>query len=489
MQKTTAALVFFLVLAAGSATAFTFWNETRSSALLPDQTVVLRTENPSGAGITNSVLYEDGGIQELFLSPVLDGAATLEGSPLGPVAGSRGYGFRLVRPGEIDVLAVRVANGSAPTKADHSLLTTDPVGDGQFGLNFLDLTEIRLTRDDTRLYASFTNNGGGFPVSQGLTFYSYLLGINNPESSATDTVFGMIHTVAVAGIIEPGLYQINGTGVDDLDKIGEITATEYPAENTLVLSCLLADLESNAVFQSWYDLADPRIDVAGFTQKISLFNGTQEADQTAGGVWHLREERRSGGSNQLPQLSNLIIPDPGIGAFISVTYDDPDAHCPVYAELVLDNSQIYPLRPQSLDYSGPVEYRSSEGIPALEAGTWTTALVRFSDNEVDEVSLSGVISTVKGPGWGTMVSASPNPFSGPTQLSFSLGKDQQVQLSIYDLAGRKIRTLVNSELSMGSHYHNWDGRDRLGRPQPAGVYFVMLKTQAEKRVSRVTLVR
>ncbi len=66
MRKTTAAIGLILVLAASSATAFTLWNDTRSSALLPDQTVVLRTENPSGGGITNSVLYADGGIQELL---------------------------------------------------------------------------------------------------------------------------------------------------------------------------------------------------------------------------------------------------------------------------------------------------------------------------------------------------------------------------------------------------------------------------------------
>jgi FlgD Ig-like domain len=489
VRKTTTALVFVLVLAAGSAMAFTFWNETRTSALLPDQTVVLRTENPSGAGIFNSVLYDDGGIQELLLSPVPDGPATVAGLPLGPVSGTRGYGFRLVQPGEIDVLAVRVANGSSPAKADHSLLTTDPVGDDNLGLTFLDLTEIRLTRDDTRLYASFTNNGGGFPVSQGLTFYSYLLGITNPEDSSPETVFGMIQTVSVAGIIEPGLYQINGTGVNDLDKIGEITATEYPADNTLVLSCLLADLEANEIFQSWYDLADPRLDVAGFTQRITLLGGTVEADRTDGGIWHLREERISGGPNQLPLLTNLVLPDPGSGTFVSVTYDDPDGHCPVYAELVLDGSQVFPLRPQGLDYSGPVQYRSNVGIPALDDGTWTTALVRFSDNQTDEVSLSGAVSAVENQWSGTIVSASPNPFSGPTQLSFSLEKDQQVRLSIYDLAGRRIRTLVNSELSMGNHFLGWDGRDGIGRPQPAGIYFVMLKTRDEKRVSRVTLVR
>ena len=96
-----------------------------------------------------------------------DGPSTLEGLPPGPVCRiPRTTDSGMVQPGEIDVLAVRVANGSAPAKADHSLLTTDPVGDEDFGLTYLDLTEFRISRDDTRLYAAFTNNGGGFPVSR-----------------------------------------------------------------------------------------------------------------------------------------------------------------------------------------------------------------------------------------------------------------------------------------------------------------------------------
>lgn len=489
MRNLTVVLVVILALVAGSATAFTLWNDTRSSALLPDQTIVFRTEGPSGTGITNTLLFADGGIQELPLASVADGPSTLEGLPPGPVSGSRGYGFRQVQPGKIDVLAVRAANGSAPVKADHSLLTTDPVGDDTFGLSFLDLTEIRLTRDDTRLYAAFTNNGGGFPVSAGLTFYSYLLAIKDPAEASSDTVFGMIHTVTVGGIIEPGLYQINGTGVNDLVKLGDITATEYPADNTLVLSCLLADLEANALVQSWYDAADPRLDVAGFTQRISLLGGTQEADLTAGGIWHLRELAVTDETNRLPALSDLVLPDPGVGTFARVTYTDPDGHCPVYAELVLDGGEVFALRPQSLDYSGPVEYRSTPGIPALDDGTWTTAQVRFSDNQTDQVTLDRVVSAVgEDPSW-VSVTASPNPFSGQTRLTFALGRGQSVQLAVYDLAGRRIRTLVNADLSAGPHSQRWDGRDDRGRPQPAGIYFTMLKTGDRKVVQRLTLVR
>jgi hypothetical protein len=405
------------------------------------------------------------------------------------VAARRYYGFRLVQGAEMDLLPVRLAQGATPTRDDFTLLADDPVGDEAFGLAHLDLTACRLSRDDTRLYAALSNAGGGFPVSSGLTFFSYLLALKDPAVAVPDTLFGMIHTVTAAGIIEPGLYQINGDSVNDLVKIGEITATELPGENTLVLSCLLADLEANPVFQSWYDAADPRIDVAGFTRRVTLLGGAQDADNTAGAVWHLREVALDPGPNTLPALSGLTVPADGGGGFASVVYSDPDRHCPVLAELVIDDTEAYPLRPQSLDYGAPVEYRSDPDLPPLVAGNWTRAVVRFSDNAVDVVELTQAVSGVADGGLGLQLRAAPNPFSGRVEFAFALDRPQPVQLAIYDVAGRHVRTLVEATLPAGNHGAAWDGRDAAGRLRPAGVYFYFLRSEGRDVVRRLTLVR
>ncbi|NTV04490.1 hypothetical protein HGA89_06240, partial [bacterium] len=219
--------------AAGPAAAFTRWNDLRASALLPAATVTIRTESAHGPGLVNTILYAQGGVQEAPLSLVPDGPSTLEATVPGPATGRRHYGFRLVQPGALDLLPVRLADGVTPVRTDLTRLAVDPAGDEAFGRVNLDLTDCRIGRHGTRLFAALTNAGGGFPVSSGLTFFSYLLGINNPADSDPDTVFAMIHTISAAGIIAPGLYQINGTGVDDLVKIGDITATILPGENTL----------------------------------------------------------------------------------------------------------------------------------------------------------------------------------------------------------------------------------------------------------------
>jgi hypothetical protein len=339
------------------------------------------------------------------------------------------------------------------------------------------------------LFASLTNAGGGFPVNSGLTFYSYFLGINNPGVADPDTVFAMIHTVTAAGIIEPGLYRVFGTGVSDLAKIGEITATEVSGENRLLISCLLADLEADPDFMSWFDPADPKLDVAGFSQRITLRGGVGEADRTAGGVWHLRDLGLAPGPNQLPQLTGLELPEPPGTDPVMVTYQDPDGHCPVIAEIVFDGVETYPLYPQSLDYGGPVVYLSDPNLPPLASGTWSELTVRFSDNATDVVELTEEsVSAVFG-GPTLRMQASPNPFSGNTLLVFELPRGQQVSLEIFDLRGRRLTTLVDTDLPAGPHTRSWDGRDASGRPQPAGIYFYRLRGNDGDLVKRITLVR
>lgn len=475
MKRSIVLLVLAAALpAAATAQGYAHWNDLRTSSLLPGGFVTLRVEEAQGPGITHALIYAQDGLQEVPLWFVEDGPSTIEATVPGPAAGRRAYGLRRLEGDALDLLAVQVSDGTAPAPDDLTRLRLDPLGDESFGLTHLDLIECRVGRDGTRLYACLENAGGGFPVSQGLAFYSYLLGIKDPAVADPDTLFALIHTVTAAGIIEPGLYQINGTGVDDLVKIGEITATVVAGENALLLSCLLADLEANAIFQSWYDPLDPRIDVAGFTQKITIFGGAQEADRTAGGIWHLREVALEPGPNQAPELADLALPEPGLGGCVSVVYSDADGHCPVIAEIVFDEDETYPLRPQTLDYAAPVVYCSGPDLPPLVAGDWTRATARFSDDLVQIVEITATIAGV--PGWpeAPALGLGPNPFRERVEVAFTLECAQEVRLDVHDAAGRRVHTQPAGTLAPGSHRLRWDARDAAGRLQPGGVYFLRL---------------
>ena len=65
----------------------------------------------------------------------------------------------------------------------------------------------------------------------------------------------------------------------------------------------------------------------------------------------------------------------------------------------------------------------------------------------------------------------PNPFNPVTNISFDLPERSQVQLSIFDITGRRIRQLVRENQAAGFRSVLWDGTDDSGRPVSGGVYF------------------
>lgn len=77
----------------------------------------------------------------------------------------------------------------------------------------------------------------------------------------------------------------------------------------------------------------------------------------------------------------------------------------------------------------------------------------------------------------------PNPFNPKTRIEFSIEQAGTVDISVFDLAGRRIATVHQGEFAAGVHQVTWNGRTDRGNPAPAGQYRYVLKT-AEGQVSR-----
>jgi hypothetical protein len=69
----------------------------------------------------------------------------------------------------------------------------------------------------------------------------------------------------------------------------------------------------------------------------------------------------------------------------------------------------------------------------------------------------------------------PNPFNPTTTIRFDLAAEAHVELRIYDVAGRLVRTLANQPMGRNLNAIVWDGLDLAGLPVPSGVYFYRLK--------------
>ena len=80
----------------------------------------------------------------------------------------------------------------------------------------------------------------------------------------------------------------------------------------------------------------------------------------------------------------------------------------------------------------------------------------------------------------------PNPTRVAT-LAFTLPKDEQVELGVYDVTGRQVVELASGYLPAGEYTRKWSGRDASGRQVGAGVYFIRLKAGNEVRQSRTVM--
>jgi len=69
----------------------------------------------------------------------------------------------------------------------------------------------------------------------------------------------------------------------------------------------------------------------------------------------------------------------------------------------------------------------------------------------------------------------PNPFNPNTQIGYTLPESAFVEITVYNLNGQKIKTLVSGRQNSGSHLAEWNALDKNGRRVASGVYFYKLK--------------
>ena len=94
-----------------------------------------------------------------------------------------------------------------------------------------------------------------------------------------------------------------------------------------------------------------------------------------------------------------------------------------------------------------------------------------------------------GPAARVVLGGRPNPAHGSSQVHFELVRDETLELSLFDLGGRRVRTLVKGACRAGPHDVAWDGLDQFGRPAGAGVYLARLSGARTQATQHLVLVR
>ena len=93
------------------------------------------------------------------------------------------------------------------------------------------------------------------------------------------------------------------------------------------------------------------------------------------------------------------------------------------------------------------------------------------------------------PAAGLTLSASPNPFNPKTTLRFELPVAGPAELSIYDLSGRRVATLLGEHREAGEHIVEWNGRDDAGSRLASGVYLARATVPGYSAVEKVVMLK
>jgi photosystem II stability/assembly factor-like uncharacterized protein len=85
------------------------------------------------------------------------------------------------------------------------------------------------------------------------------------------------------------------------------------------------------------------------------------------------------------------------------------------------------------------------------------------------------------------LSAYPNPFNPITTIRYTTAAPGPVNITIYDVRGRRIRNLVNERKPAGQYVLEWDGRDQAGSTVASGVYFIRLESEGRVLTRKAVL--
>ncbi len=93
------------------------------------------------------------------------------------------------------------------------------------------------------------------------------------------------------------------------------------------------------------------------------------------------------------------------------------------------------------------------------------------------------------PGVMTLYGNIPNPFNATTDIVFELYRPDNIELTIFDIMGREVTTLVSGPMDRGLHRISWDGSDATGRTMGSGVYLCRMTTAKGRITDRMILIK
>ena len=83
----------------------------------------------------------------------------------------------------------------------------------------------------------------------------------------------------------------------------------------------------------------------------------------------------------------------------------------------------------------------------------------------------------------------PNPFNPTTRINYTIALESFVNLTVFDVSGNFVKTLVNAHQANGVHSLQWDGTNELDKKMPSGSYFIKVETGEFTQSRKIILLK
>jgi hypothetical protein len=144
----------------------------------------------------------------------------------------------------------------------------------------------------------------------------------------------------------------------------------------------------------------------------------------------------------------------------------------------------------SYSFDGNLDSTFTEGleIEFLQGFLWFS----FDNFKLQPQDYDDLLGSHDGPGMPitfALLPARPNPGAHRFLVSYILPKEAAINLSVYDVAGRRVSTLFDGLQAAGRHELSWNSDDAQGRSVPSGTYIVRLEANDRSKNERVIVLR
>ncbi|MCA9755835.1 MAG: T9SS type A sorting domain-containing protein [Candidatus Eisenbacteria bacterium] len=422
--------------------------------------------------ITSSSTFVSGDVTDLA---VFDGVTTLM-----PVSAGSGpdvnvtIRYHIVTPPEIFI--------DVDGTPDNATLTASVVGDASFRAGGAGVLDFFVQPNAYDIYVAVEGaNGPGNPwfvrgpadgsyvnflrISMG-DFSTFTLDENNPITSSSNIVSGNVTDLAVFDGVTTLMPVYEGSGPDANVTIRYNIVTPPPqvfidVDGTPDSATLTASVVGNASFES--DLSG----VLDFFLPPNTFDVRVEVEGLGGA------------------LNPWTVRGPADGSYLNFLRISTGDNSP----FTLDENN--PMSSSSNFVTGdPTDLAVFDGVTTMMAvatgsGPDVNVTIRYNIDETSDApdfEASAIAFQLAG--------AFPNPFSPQTTIRFTLPEESAVDLAIYNVSGRLVRTLIaNEPQTAGRHEVVWDGRDASGRELPSGVYLSRLESGGQVLRGRMNLMK